>query len=234
MSDANLPAAPVPDHDFEAYHKQVTSWLAEKRALYVRLNRLAISLAAGEMVVILILAAALMTVALQQKFIPIIIALNSDGSHDVLTHRDELPAQEQKNVVQSTLWAYVFNREEYIFEGAPTSYQIVSDLSDANVQKEYQQWFRSPQAPQARLGPNGYVIIQPVVDGVHFTSDHTAKISFWRYEQRAGLPPEKSQHYTASVSFVLSDAVAASVVDNNPLGISITSYHADCDSCGTS
>ena len=136
--------------------------------------------------------------------------------------------------MQATLWAYVFNREEYIFEGAPTSYQIVSDLSDAKVQREYQEWFRGSSAPQQKLGPRGYVIVQPIVDGVRFDSDHVAHVSFWRYEQLAGSRPEKSQHYTARIGCVLSDTVSAADSWFNPLGILITSYHADCDSCGNS
>jgi type IV secretion system protein VirB8 len=198
----------------------------------VRINRIALGCAIAEMAVIGLLAAVILAMQPLKTLVPFIVAINSDGTHDVLTSRAQLPADEQERVVKSELWQYVFDREGYYWDGAPYSYDVVSRLSDQRTRDEYQQWFvNSPDSPQRH--PEINIKVDHVVDGIQFVSDHVATVGFWRSEQTRGTLAGPKQHYTARIGFSLHNATSAADADINPAGLKITSYHSDCDSCGS-
>lgn len=230
---APLRSDPVPDEQFVAW------WLKERRALFVRINRLLVFAVAGLVAAVLLLATALVIMVPLQRLVPFIVAMNSDGSHEVLTNRDELAPQERMAAVEADLWKYVQLREEYIYAGEPARYFAVMDMSDWRTQQEYKTWFEDKHSPQATLLDRGDVIADKITDGVKIEgapancdSGCTAIVRLNRYVQMRGEGPDVKVHWTIQIGFITHGTVKEADQYTNVSGLTVTSYVRSCDNCG--
>lgn len=219
--------------DPSTYHQETNDFVAEKRALKIEINRL--------MAVLLVLSllanagsgAANAVLAKIHDIVPLIVAINSDGSHDVLTHSGEMDPVERANTVKAAIITYVRACEGYMFDGAPQDWQKCSAMSSDKRMAEYQQWFASPDGPQAKYGEHANVYIRDIPGGIAFNGNpaSTGSISYWRIVQNRGLAAQSAEHWTAQFGFYVRGTVAEADLGFNPLGVTITSFDPHCDGC---
>jgi type IV secretion system protein VirB8 len=245
MNEASEIARPIPVDDIPDYERIGPSLLAERKALFVRINSISLAGNLAQFVVILALAAVIAAIMPLQKIIPLFINIESGGLHETLRDLSELPQSKQEDVVKSVLWTFVLNREEYYWEGAPRRYALVSALSTGKAQTEYQTWFtRDPSSPQTRFGERGgHVAVEEVpnsanildkIDSCQETAWCEATLSYWRTEKQVGMTASARKHYTANISFILVDQLdPGQRTTFNPAGLKVIAYHSDCDDCGT-
>ena len=125
------------------------------------------------------------------------------------------------------LWQYVRYRQGYAPAEAQASFEAVSLLSAPAVQQAYAAEFRgsNPESPQARLGHDGSARLRWV--STAFLGPNLAQVRFVQLERKGGadLPPRRM---VATIAFdFVPGALDGAVINVNPLGFLVTSYHAD-------
>lgn len=242
MNDVGEMARPLQEAEFPEYERFGPSLLEERQALEIKVNRLSLFGNVIQFVAILALSLAIVAFLPLKQTIPLFININSDGTHETLRDYAEIPESRQDDVVLSTLWSLIRNREEYYWHGAPGRYALVSALTSGKAQSEYQHWFLNDQeSPQRRFGEKGHIEVEPVpgsgwikdkIDTCRQQDWCEATYSYWRSTQITGQSATPKKRYTASLSFVFVDHIASGErATINPAALKVIAYHTDCEDC---
>jgi type IV secretion system protein VirB8 len=218
-------ALPILDQDRAAYHKAVRSFQAHKVTDMRRRLRIAWCVTAAMMLAVIGLSAAVTVMQPLQRLVPLFIVVRDDGTVDSAVSLSGLPLETAQRAIRAAIWRYVSERESYSFSEAKYRYDLVSAMSGAEVQKQFQQWFLlSPDSPQKTIGKKGQSNVQEI--SMSFIRDGVALVRFWKTTQLYGEKEQKSS-WTATVQFEMADAVPENLLLNDPVGLRVIRYQVE-------
>lgn len=163
------------------------------------------------------------------KIVPVYLWIRQDGTVDSSVSMSQLPATQNKAVINAALWEYVRLREGYSAHTAQYNYDIVSAFSAPAVALQYQKWFNypNPESPQILMGKKGTIVI-----GHISSSDIGPSIQQIRFTRTVTVDDHKPvvSSMTATVAYAAVDKLSAKARLTNPGGVIVTSYQSSEDS----
>lgn len=163
-------------------------------------------------------------VRVQAVFIPI----RDDGS--TASPMEAIPSwtvdglKNSDAVLQSTLWSYVQNREQYNWATAQYSWDVISAMSSVKVRDEFQRYWNADNknSPQWIYGYKDAVKLDWVESRLEGES---YSVTFWRTRWSDGAPVSKPELYVCNLGFSKTYAVPfRQRFQYNPSGLAVTSY----------
>lgn len=222
-------AVPILDLDRVAYHNAVRSFQAHKVVDIRRRGRIAWSVAGAAMVAVVGLSTAISAMLPLQRLVPLFVVVRDDGTVDSAVSLAGLPVTTAQRAIKAAIWRYVEERESYAFTEAKYRYDLVSLMSGADVQKQYQDWFLlSNDSPQKTIGQKGQVNVQEI--SMSFIRDGVILVRFWRIVQMYGEPKEQRSSWSATLQFEVGDAVPEKLLLEDPTGLKIVRYQSESNS----
>lgn len=216
---------PILDPERQAYHAEVRSFQAHKVQDFRRRLRVWSYLAISSLAINGALISALTILLPLKTVIPLFLVVNSDGTVDTGVSLADLGVDQAQKVIRASIWRYVSERESYTYADAKHRYDLVSLMSDQNVQRDYQSWFtRSPDAPQQKYGRKGQISIKEI--SMIFVRDGVAEVRFARSEGDYGAK-QKTSTGTATVEFELLNNAPSSLILDDPAAIRVVRYSVE-------
>ena len=232
MNDAGVDwtaAFPVRLPELEAHYAEVRAFQHERTRRAQQSSRLAWSFFSAALVAIVALAIAVAILLPQQRLIPLLLFVRSDGTVDSASSISDLPASQSEAVIRAAIWSFTKARESYSFADARGRYDLVTAMSGPNVLDAYQKWFIQDKdtSPQYRIGRKGQIDVAKI--GLSFVQPQVALVRFWKTTTLYGEKPEKKT-WSATVGFDLVERMAAAARLVDPSGLKVTSYQSSEDS----
>ncbi|MBX4899643.1 MULTISPECIES: type IV secretion system protein VirB8 [Rhizobium] len=210
------------------HYKEVESFQTKRAKSAYRLSRLALVVAVVATLGNVAQGFAIAVMVPMEKLVPVFLWVREDGTIDSEISISSLPATQEQAVINSVLWQYVRLREGYTFDTAQYAYDLVSNLSNANVRQEYQQYFNypNPGSPQVTLGKRGRLQVE------HISSNEIAagvqQIRYKRTLVIEGQTPVSST-WTATIRYEKEAILPAHQRLDNPAGLIISAYQTSED-----
>lgn len=163
------------------------------------------------------------------RIVPVYLWVRPDGTIDSSVSMSQLPATQNKAVIDASLWQYVRLREGYSADTAHYNYDVVSSYSTPDVADQYQHFFNypNPESPQVIVGKRGTINVTHISSSD--LSPGTQQIRFTRTVTIDGKAPVVTT-MTATISYATVRNLPAGVRLNNPGGVLVTSYQSSEDS----
>ncbi|MBY5827836.1 type IV secretion system protein VirB8 [Rhizobium leguminosarum] len=210
------------------HYKEVESFQTKRAKSAYRLSRLALVVAVVATLGNVAQGFAIAVMVPMEKLVPVFLWVREDGTIDSEIAISRLPATQEQAVINSVLWQYVRLREGYTFDTAQYAYDFISNLSNATVRQEYQQYFNypNPGSPQVTLGKRGRLQVE------HISSNEIAagvqQIRYKRTLVIEGQTPVSST-WTATIRYEKEAILPAKQRLDNPAGLIISAYQTSED-----
>jgi Type IV secretory pathway, component VirB8 len=140
---------------------------------------------------------------------------------------DELSSSEALNLAETA--AYVKRREGYNYFALQKDYNETQMFNSDDVNKQYLDWFNSPDAPDAVFQQAAYVVTVDVISNVPSAGtkpDNVEQLRIKRTIRRVKDNHETHDYWTISMTYryVPQKKMTASEREVNPFGFLVTSY----------
>ena len=213
------------------HYDQAASWAADVNGTLRASRRVAWIVAGAAVLVAVLEALALATLAPLKTVVPYAILVDRQtGYAETLSALQPGGLSQNAAVTQSNLVQYVLARETFDATDLRANYQKVMLWSAGDARADYQHEFdrTNPQSPLKLNTPTSTVSVQ--VESVSQLSPTTALVRFTTTRHEAGSPGGPQQAYAAVMSFRYSGA-AMQMQDRflDPLGFQVTRYRRDTE-----
>ncbi len=219
-------ALPILDPEREQYHKSVRSFQAHRVTDTQRRLRTWFWLAIVGFAMAGCLAASFPFLLPLKTILPLPVTIQEDGTADASVSLADLgDEQKAEKAIRATVWRYVLERESYSMANAKWRYDLVSFMSNENVQRDYQNWFlKSPDSPQKVYGKNGEISVRKI--STVPVRENVFMIRFWRSAHLYGESEHRTSN-TATLEFERMDAVPTQFSDDDVAGLRIVRYQVE-------